>query len=136
VHILLVAATILVADRVTKGIAVRQLAFGSHAHRFVRVVLTKRPLLARGTSLRALVMLWIAAVACTVIALLYAPALHHNTLATAGVAAALAGAFGNLGDRVIHGAVIDFVAIGRWPVFNLADVAILAGAALAGVSLI
>jgi signal peptidase II len=127
---------IIAADRVTKEIAVRRLTFGRHAHRFVRVVLTKRPLLARGTSLRALVMLWVAAVACTVGALLCAPALHHSTLAADGVAAALAGAFGNLGDRVMHGAVIDFVAIGRWPVFNLADVAILAGAALAGVSLI
>jgi signal peptidase II len=127
---------IIAADRVTKEIAVRRLAFGRHAPRFFRVVLTKRPLLARGTSLRALVMLWVAAVACTVSALLCAPALHHSTLAAAGVAAALAGAFGNLGDRVMHGAVIDFVAIGRWPVFNLADVAILAGAALAGVSLI
>jgi signal peptidase II len=136
VNILLLAGMIIAADRVTKEIAVRRLTFGRRAHRFVRVVLTKRPLLARGTSLRALAMLWIAAVACTVTALLCAPALHHNTLATAGVAAALAGAFGNLGDRAMHGAVIDFVAIGRWPVFNLADVAILAGAALAGVSLI
>ena len=57
-------------------------------------------------------------------------------LARSGIAAALAGASGNLADRVIHGAVVDFVALGRWPVFNLADVAIVAGAVVAGASLI
>jgi signal peptidase II len=134
VHVLLLAGVIVAADRATKELAVRQLTFGDH--RFVRVVLTKRPLLTRGTSLRALVMLWVAAVACAVSALLCAPALHENTLVVTGVAAALAGASGNLSDRIFRGAVVDFVAIGRWPVFNLADVAILAGAALTGASLI
>jgi signal peptidase II len=134
VHVLLLAGVIVAADRATKELAVRQLTFGHH--RFVRVVLTKRPLLTRGTSLRALVMLWVAAVACAVMALLCAPALHENTLVVTGVAAALAGASGNLSDRIFRGAVVDFVAIGRWPVFNLADVAILAGAALTGASLI
>jgi signal peptidase II len=136
VSILLLAGLIVAADRVTKEIAVRHLTFGRRGSRFVRVVLTKRPLLARGTSVRALITLWVAAVGCTVCALLWAPALHQNVFVTAGIAAALAGALGNLGDRIIHGAIVDFVAIGRWPVFNLADVAIVAGAALAGASLI
>lgn len=135
-NILILAGLIVVADRATKEIVLRQLTFGRRGYRFVRVVLTKRPLLGRGPSLRVLVVLWIAAVACAAIALLCAPALHQNMLVTAGVAAALAGASGNLVDRIIHGAVVDFVAIGRWPVFNLADVAIVAGAALAGASLL
>lgn len=135
-NILLLAGLIVAVDRATKEIALRQLTFGHRDYRFVRVVLTKRPLLGRGASLRALVVLWVAAVACTITALLCAPGLHQNTFVTAGVAAALAGAAGNLGDRIFHRAVVDFVAIGRWPVFNLADVAIVAGAALAGASLI
>ena len=134
--VLLLAGLIVAADRATKEIAVRHLTFGRRGFRFVRVVLTKHPLLARGTSVRALIVLWVAAVACTVCALLWAPALHQSTFVTAGIAAALAGAFGNLGDRIIHGAVVDFVAIGRWPVFNLADVAIVVGAVVAGASLI
>jgi signal peptidase II len=131
---LLLAGTIVAADRVTKEIAVRRLAFGRH--RFVRVVLTRRPIFARDTSLRTMVALWVAAAACAVGALLYAPALHHNALVTTGIAVALAGALGNLGDRVIRGAVVDFVSVGWWPVFNLADVAIVAGAAVAGASLL
>jgi signal peptidase II len=37
------------------------------------------------------------------------------------------GALGNLADRVRAGAVTDFVAVGSWPPFNLADVAITLG---------
>lgn len=33
----------------------------------------------------------------------------------------IGGALGNLFDRVFRGFVIDFVAVGWWPVFNLAD---------------
>jgi signal peptidase II len=40
------------------------------------------------------------------------------------------GALGNLADRVRAGAVTDFVAVGAWPPFNLADVAITVGVVL------
>jgi signal peptidase II len=36
----------------------------------------------------------------------------------------LAGAVGNVADRAWRGYVIDFVSIGPWPVFNVADVAL------------
>jgi signal peptidase II len=40
------------------------------------------------------------------------------------------GAIGNLADRVRNGAVTDFVSIGSWPAFNLADVSITLGVLL------
>jgi len=40
------------------------------------------------------------------------------------------GALGNLIDRVRFGRVIDFIDLGFWPVFNLADTAIVAGSIL------
>jgi signal peptidase II len=39
----------------------------------------------------------------------------------------LGGALGNLLDRVRSGAVVDFLDVGRWPIFNLADSAIVIG---------
>lgn len=52
----------------------------------------------------------------------------------AGLALLIAGATGNVTDRILHGAVTDFfeVWIGsyRWPAFNVADSAITIGAAL------
>ncbi len=39
----------------------------------------------------------------------------------------MGGALGNLADRVREDAVIDFIDLPRWPTFNLADVAIVAG---------
>ena len=40
------------------------------------------------------------------------------------------GAFGNLLDRVFRDAVVDFVDLPAWPSFNVADIAITAGAIL------
>lgn len=42
----------------------------------------------------------------------------------------LGGAFSNVLDRLIRGAVVDFIDLRIWPVFNLADVAIVVGALL------
>nr|WP_212763463.1 signal peptidase II [Gordonia araii] len=53
-----------------------------------------------------------------------------------GLGLVLGGALGNLTDRVfrapgpLQGHVVDFVAIGWWPVFNVADSAVVCGAVL------
>ncbi|MCB9099989.1 MAG: signal peptidase II [Anaerolineales bacterium] len=39
----------------------------------------------------------------------------------------LGGAMGNLLDRLIRGYVVDFVDIGFWPIFNIADISIVLG---------
>ena len=44
----------------------------------------------------------------------------------------LGGALGNLIDRIHQGHVTDFVDIGPWPVFNLADSAIVVGLVMMG----
>lgn len=40
------------------------------------------------------------------------------------------GALGNLVDRVLAGEVTDYIAVGAWPPFNVADIAITCGAVL------
>lgn len=49
-----------------------------------------------------------------------------------GIGLVLGGAVGNLVDRIFRSgnAVVDFVDLGWWPVFNLADVAIVCGSIL------
>ena len=46
----------------------------------------------------------------------------------------LAGALGNSIDRIIHGAVTDFISFSFWPAFNIADSAITVGVILLLVS--
>ena len=63
--------------------------------------------------------------------------LLRSTAAVAAVPAAvlLAGAVANLIDRAGDGAVTDFIELGPWPAFNLADVAITVGVALLALTL-
>lgn len=60
---------------------------------------------------------------------------HHAHVATGvGLALIMGGALGNLWDRVVRGRVVDFLLLYvkryQWPVFNLADSAIVVGAGL------
>lgn len=50
-----------------------------------------------------------------------------NNLVRYGLALLLGGALGNLADRLRYGRVVDFLDFRVWPVFNLADMAIVAG---------
>lgn len=59
---------------------------------------------------------------------------HSMTASAVGLSLILGGALGNLWDRLLSGRVVDFllVYIGsyQWPAFNVADSAIVVGAAL------
>lgn len=45
----------------------------------------------------------------------------------------LAGALGNMYDRVFLGYVVDYISIWKWPVFNFADMCIFCGALIIAV---
>lgn len=45
------------------------------------------------------------------------------------------GAVGNLYDRLLYGYVVDFIDLKLWPVFNIADCAVVAGAFLLAIIL-
>ena len=47
-----------------------------------------------------------------------------------GAGLIVGGAVANVADRLTAGSVVDFLDIGRWPVFNLADVTLLTGLVL------
>jgi signal peptidase II len=69
-----------------------------------------------------------------VIAWLLVSGSNLSTLNAAGLALLLGGATGNVTDRILHGAVTDFIEVFigsyRWPAFNVADSAITIGAIL------
>ena len=74
-----------------------------------------------------------------VIAIIVATAFRHTSvLSAAAVGLILGGALGNLTDRAIRGdgfrgRVVDFIDVHVWPIFNLADTAIVIGAVLLAV---
>jgi signal peptidase II len=51
----------------------------------------------------------------------------HNIWVRLSLGLQLGGALGNLVDRVTRGYVVDFVDIGFWPIFNVADLSIVLG---------
>jgi len=75
-----------------------------------------------------------------IIAWLLVASRHLNSLSAAGLALLLAGATGNVTDRMVHGAVTDFLQVwlhflpwhifNPWPTFNVADSAVTIGAIL------
>jgi signal peptidase II len=75
-----------------------------------------------------------------VIAWLLVASKHLSAVSAAGLALLLAGATGNVTDRMVHGAVTDFLQVwlrflhwqifNPWPTFNIADAAVSVGAIL------
>jgi signal peptidase II len=57
-------------------------------------------------------------------------ALRRSRWAQIGMGLVLGGAAGNVVDRLVHGWVLDFIAVGRFSIFNVGDIAIAAGLAL------
>ncbi len=73
-----------------------------------------------------LVFLWAIASAGIGLLTLGVPPFESH-MARVGLGAALGGATGNLLDVLRRGAVVDFIDLRIWPVFNLADAAIVVG---------
>jgi signal peptidase II len=53
-----------------------------------------------------------------------------NVALRLALALQLGGALGNLIDRLVHGIVTDFISVGSFPVFNIADASISIGSAI------
>ena len=130
------AAAVVVLDALTKQWAVSALAdgpiglFGS-----VRLALTHNKAGAFGLGGAFVPFLAVAALGLVVYMVATGSATAHPAVAVA-LGLVLGGAFGNMADRVfrapgfLRGAVVDFVDLRFWPVFNLADSAITCGCIL------
>jgi signal peptidase II len=130
--VLAIAGAVVLVDQTTKSVALRFLSLGGPSAVGLSLAANRGWWLGGGSpAAPILVALWAAALGCTALVLAVGADSASDQLASAGLVVALAGATSNLCDRVRRGAVVDFIALGRWPTFNLADVAIVAGVALA-----
>jgi signal peptidase II len=124
---------VLVADQLTKRFVARHLGEGQSVlvGGPVRIYYSTHPSGSQRLYDRsALLLLWVAAFVSLIFFAQQGYFFRHPT-AQFGLGMALGGATSNLYDRLRRGAVIDFVKVGWWPVFNLADVGICLGATLA-----
>ena len=83
--------------------------------------------------------LWLiggAAVLCAILLISARNLLGRDRWVTAALALLVGGAVGNILDRARLGAVIDFIDVRVWPVFNLADVAVTVGVIVLAVHLV
>lgn len=132
IALIVAAAVALTLDAGTKRLVVARLEegrlYGARGSWGIRVA-RGRPRSRTAIPLRAAVPVWLALTAAAV-------ALQPPTMAAAvGLGLALGGAAANLADRARDGAVLDFVTLGPWPAFNLADAAMVAGLGLVLLSL-
>ena len=131
-----VAVVVLGLDALTKQWAMSALAdgpidlFGS-----VRFALIRNKAGAFGLGGAFVPFLAVAALALVLFMVVRGTATEKLPMAVA-LGLVLGGAFGNVMDRIfrspgfLQGAVVDFVDVGFWPVFNLADSAITCGCVL------
>jgi len=128
-------AIVLVVDQVTKSWAVERLGDGSIIRVVgslqLRLVYNRGMAFSRGEALGPLI-----GIVASVVAVVLVVWMRRATpgVRSAAVMAILAGAVGNIIDRLIRspgwmrGPVVDFVDVQWWPVFNVADAAITCGA--------
>jgi signal peptidase II len=133
------ALLILVADVVSKHIVVAKLSDRAPVRvfgHFLILTVTRNPGAAFSIGPGITVVFTAVAVGVVVVIARTARSLHSRAWATA-LGLLLGGALGNLGDRVFRspgafrGHVVDWIQLPHWPVFNIADSAIVTGGLLA-----
>jgi len=96
----------------------------------LRFILHRKKSYERTGARGVLVLTWILALVCA-LALYRSGAWFQGAASLAGLGLAVGGAASNLLDILRYRYVVDFIDLGWWPVFNLADVGILLGLAAA-----
>lgn len=146
---LLLAALIVILDRWTKHLVATQISMYSHIQiipGFFRITHTENTgaafsLFADSPShWKTSLLISFSVLAMIVVFVLLWNQKHGVTLTGVALSLILGGAFGNLWDRVARGRVVDFLLFYikqyQWPVFNLADSAIVVGASLLVIEII
>lgn len=96
----------------------------------IRQVISAKPIYTQDGSRAGLVLIWFVALASAT-TLHLSGTTFQSRMSMLGAGAALGGAAGNLLDIVRQRSVLDFIDLGWWPVFNVADLGIVVGLLLA-----
>lgn len=144
VLMLTLGAVIVIVDQITKVLAVVNLEGTTPINLVgdtVRLVLLRNPgaAFSMGTELTVV----LSVVATVVVAgLLWFSRRVHSRWWAWGLGLILGGAAGNLIDRyfrapgILEGHVVDFMSVGWWPVFNVADSCLVAGVIVVAVAVL
>jgi signal peptidase II len=138
---LLIAGIVVAVDQLTKHWAVSSLGDGRERHVVGslqwNLAYNTGMAFSRGRGLGPVIALLALLV---VIVLIVSTARVERRVARVAAGLLIGGALGNLVDRVfrgrgwLHGAVIDFIDVQWWPIFNVADMAVTTGAVLFALS--
>jgi signal peptidase II len=126
-----VCLCVVILDQLTKKVISSRLSEGAFTSsnicgvRFRHVVNRKNPWKSR-TAVRIMAITWLV----VFVAALFITTLINSTSTFAALGALLGGAMGNLIDGLSRKGVTDFIDPRVWPVFNIADTAIVAGATM------
>lgn len=129
----LVAFFVVVLDQISKGWIQRSLYPGQSTPEdgFVRLTYVTNTGAAFGLFPdQTMMFIIVAALVIGAIIVYYRYMPYNGFVFMASLGLQLGGALGNLTDRLRHGYVIDFIDFRFWPVFNLADSAIVVGVAI------
>jgi signal peptidase II len=128
-----VVVLVIVTDQVSKLLIQMNLDLGESvpAHGLVRLTYVTNTGGAFGMFAGQIIPLTIASfVGVGVLLLFYRSHPWPGRLVRLSLGLQLGGAIGNLIDRIYAGAVVDFIDVGRWPIFNVADSSIVGGISL------
>jgi signal peptidase II len=127
-----VATLVFIADRISKGMVVTNVALGTEKPVLPHVWITntQNPGAAFGVAQEATAFFLVASVVVTIGLVFYAARTPVGLWSGALLGLILGGTVGNGFDRLLHGTVTDFIALHFWPVFNVADSAISVGVVL------
>lgn len=134
VEVLVSASLVLAVDQLSKKIVLWRLAEGQFSSVLplvrIRRITNTREMLGLTRNRLVWLLLWGLTGSSTILLFWYGPS-FQSQVAQIGLGAALGGATSNVLDRLWRRGVIDFIDVVFWPVFNLADVAIVLGVTIA-----
>jgi signal peptidase II len=129
-QLLVFGGLLVVLDQASKALVQARYLRLSTAAIQIRYVINRNPAYANPVVRGVLMTLWPLALAAA-ITLHFSSGWLQSSWQMAGAGCAIGGAAGNLVDIVRRQAVVDFLDLGWWPVFNVADIGIVGGLILA-----